>query len=127
MGNKFKDIYLHAFSYIGQLLKPSFLSSQNSSISLDIGNMYVKAISLEKNNQVMEITGFSCARVDSDIKDTIKKVISKLPIKKKELAISVSGHNVALRYVTMPIMSHEEVVKAMTFELEKYIPFNKRK
>ncbi|MFH1622708.1 MAG: type IV pilus assembly protein PilM [Candidatus Omnitrophota bacterium] len=125
MGNKFKDIYSQAFGYIGHLLKPSFLSSRNSSISLDMGSMYVKAISLEENNQEWEITGFSCIKVDSNLKDTVKKAILKLPVKQKELAMSLSGHNLVLRYVTMPIMSQEEVVKSMTFELEKYIPFNK--
>ncbi|MDD5292240.1 MAG: pilus assembly protein PilM, partial [Candidatus Omnitrophica bacterium] len=35
------------------------------------------------------------------------------------------GSNVVLRYVHIPIMSYEEVVKSMAFELERYIPFNK--
>ena len=125
MGNKFQDIFLTSYKYLNHLFKPSFLSSQNSSISLDIGSAYVKAISLEKNNQTVEITGFSCERVETDIKSTIKKALFNLPIKKRELALSASGQSVVLRYVNMPIMSHDEVVKAMTFELEKYIPFNK--
>ncbi len=125
MKNKFTSIFLNSYNSIRQLLNPKFLASQNSFISLDIGSSYIKAISLEKNDQVASITGFGCERINSDIKDTIKKVLSNLPIKKKELALSVSGHNVVLRYVTMPIMSRDEVVKAMTFELEKYIPFNK--
>jgi type IV pilus assembly protein PilM len=90
-----------------------------------MGSTYVKAISLEKNNNAINITGYGCERVKADMKNAIKKAMFKLPIKKKELAISISGQSVVLRYVNMPIMSQNEVVKAMTFELEKYIPFNK--
>lgn len=125
MTNKLRDKGINIFQYINQILKPSFLSSKNSSISLDIGSAYVKAVSLEQDKQAIEITGFSCERIGPDLKNAIRKAIFKLPIKKKELAISVSGQSVVLRYVNMPIMSREEIDKAMTFELEKYIPFNK--
>ena len=75
---------------------------------------------------ILERPGFSCEKIDTDIKTTIKRALFRLPIKKKELALSISGQSVVLSYVNMPIMSHEEIVKAMNFELEKYMPFNKK-
>ncbi|MFC1709902.1 type IV pilus assembly protein PilM [Candidatus Omnitrophota bacterium] len=125
MSNKLKNIGSTSYNHLKHLFKPSFLSSKNSSISLDIGSTHVKAISLEKDSHSVYVTGFSCERVKADMKNAIKKALFKLPVKKKELAISISGQSVVLRYVNMPIMSHAEVVKAMSFELEKYIPFNK--
>jgi type IV pilus assembly protein PilM len=122
---KIKDSINYVGSQVKHLFKPSFLASKNSSVSLDIGSAYVKAISLEKDAQSFNITGFSCEKTEPDIKNTIKKALSKLPIKKRDLAISISGHSVVLRYVNMPIMNYEEFVKSMSFELEKYIPFNK--
>lgn len=125
MKSKFKDISLLFRSRLKQLFKPSFLSSKNTFIGLDIGSAYVKAVSLEQSGQTANITGFSREIIEADIKDAIKKVLSKLTIKKKELAVSISGQSVALRYVNIPMMSQEEAERSMSFELERYIPFKK--
>lgn len=47
-----------------------------------------------------------------------------MPANKKEIALSISGRGVVLRYVNLPIMSQEETANSMSFELEKYIPFS---
>lgn len=108
-----------------QLYKPSFLSLQNVSLSLDIGSAYIKAVALEKNNQTINIVDFKCERIEKDVKDTLFKVLSNLSVKNRELATSISGQSVVLRYVNLPSMSHEELAKSMNFEIEKYIPFKK--
>lgn len=108
-----------------QLFKPSFLALQNVSVSLDIGSAYVKAVALEKSSQTINIADFKCERIEKDVKDALFKVLSSLSVKKKELATSVSGQNVALRYVNLPAMSNEELSKSMNFEIGKYIPFKK--
>ncbi|MDD5006069.1 MAG: type IV pilus assembly protein PilM [Candidatus Omnitrophica bacterium] len=120
-----KVISLSSLSPLKQLFRPTIISSRNTFVSLDIGSAYIKAISLEKSGQNVNITGFSCDKIESDVKETVKKALSNFSMKKKELAISVSGPNVVLRYVNIPIMSHDEIKKSMAFELERYIPFKK--
>jgi type IV pilus assembly protein PilM len=125
MENKFKESSAAFFDKIKKVLKPNRLSSKNSYVSLDVGSTYVKAISLEKSNQDVFITGFSCEKIEADAKEAIKKALSSLPAKKKELILSISGPNIILRYVNIPLMNKEETDKAMSFELERYIPFNR--
>lgn len=125
MNSKLKNISGSLTNNLQRLINPSFLATQNHSVSLDIGSSYIKAISLERDIQTISITGFSCEKIEADAKTTIKKVLSRIPMKKKELAMSVSGQSVVLRYVNMPLMSDEELGKAMAFELEKHIPFDK--
>ena len=125
MDSKFKNIPPFLNTYLKKLFKPNFLPSKDVSVSLDIGRAYVKAISLEKDKQVINITGFSCEKIETHLKNSVSKALSSLPIRKKEVAMSISGQSVVLRYVNMPIMSNEELVKSMNFEMEKYIPFKK--
>ena len=122
---KLKNTFSFFVDNFKQLFKQSFSSTQNISIGLDIGSSYIKTISLQKDSQGINITGFACEKIGSNLKDTIKKAISSLATNKRQLALSISGHGVVLRYVNLPIMTYEETEKAMTFELEKYIPFPK--
>jgi type IV pilus assembly protein PilM len=125
MDKRFQD-FTHFFNnQLKRILKPSFLTTQRYSVGLDIGSAYVKAVSLERHDKILNITGFGCERIDVDLKNTIKKVLFNLPIRKKELAMSISSQSVVLRYVNMPLLNDEELAKSMTFELEKYIPFKK--
>lgn len=112
-------------TYLKKVFRPNFLSSKNISVSLDIGRAYVKAVSLEKDKQIINITGFSCEKIEAHLKNSISKALSNIPTRKKEVALSISGQSVVLRYVNMPIMSNEELTKSMNFEMEKYIPFKK--
>jgi len=99
--------------------------SNTLSTSLDIGNAYVKAVSLKKDDHgAVTVMGFGCEKIGDDVKTTIKNVLSKMPTNKKDVALSVAGRGVILRYITLPIMSYEETVNSMAFELEKYIPFS---
>lgn len=127
MEKKTKESFSFFSSQIKQLFKrkPSFLSSHNTYVSLDVGSAYVKAVSLEKVGESVNISGFGCEKIGADAKESIEKALSSLPIKKKELAISISGPGVVLRYVNIPVMSYEDAAKSMAFELERYIPFNK--
>ena len=125
MKNKLKESLTLFFDKVKKKFKSNRLSSKNSYISLDVGSAYVKAVSLEKSNQDVFITGFSCEKIEADVKEAIKKALSNLSIKKKELIVSISGQNIVLRYVNIPLMNKEEADKAMSFELERYIPFNR--
>ena len=125
MSDKIKDTFSSFISRLKQLFRPAFSSTKNAFVSLDIGSTYIKAVSLEKNGKVVNITGFSREKIETDIKEAIKKALSVLSVKRRELAISVSGQNVVLRYVNIPIMNQEEIAKSMGFELERHIPFKR--
>ncbi len=101
-------------------------SGQTISVSLDIGNAYVKAACIKRDGQEAIVTGFACEKVGVDVKSTISKILSKMPSNNKEIALSIAGRGVVLRYINLPIMSREETANSMAFELEKYIPFSQK-
>ncbi|HNX91148.1 MAG TPA: type IV pilus assembly protein PilM, partial [Candidatus Omnitrophota bacterium] len=54
----------------------------------------------------------------------IKETLEEVDIKPSQVNLSISGANVIVRFITMPVMSKEHLENAMVFEAEKYIPFN---
>ncbi|MFC1755079.1 type IV pilus assembly protein PilM, partial [Thermoproteota archaeon] len=116
---------LPATENIKKMMSLGSASLRNMNIGLDIGSSHVKAVALEKNGQGYIVSGFACQGVGTDTKEAIKKVLLDLGVRKKDVAISLSGHGVVLRYVNLPLMTTEDTAKSMEFELEKYIPFHR--
>jgi len=109
--------------FLKKYFKGSF-SESNSIIGLDIGSLFVKAISVERDKQQFTITGFCRHKVEANkLSDTVKDALASIPTKKKEICVSVSGQGVVLRYVNLPLMNKTELEKSISFEIEKYIPF----
>ena len=56
------------------------------------------------------------------VADTLSILMDDLRIKTKNVAISISGHSVIIKKVSMPNMSHNELKESIPWELEQYIP-----
>src|SRR4029079_8258818 len=71
-----------------------------------------------------KITEFGIAEVSPQVSvpDTINELFSKKNFKTKRVVSAVSGRFVFVRYISMPVMSDEELVNAAKYELGKYIP-----
>lgn len=119
-----KKSFLSFGGSLRNAMSPRLASGPVISTGLDIGDTYVKAVSARKNNQEITVAGFACEKISSDVKSTIEHILSSMPVNKREIALSIAGHGVVLRYVNLPIMNHEETASAMAFELEKHIPFS---
>lgn len=105
-------------------------------IGLDIGTSAVKMVVLKE-----QIKGYSLqalgyeplppeAIVDGAIMDSaivieaIQKIVKDQKIRKKNVALSVSGHAVIVKKITLPKMSQEELDESILWEAEQYIPFD---
>ncbi len=101
-----------------------------SSVGLDIGNSSVKVVQLltRPGSLFKELVNFDIQRFKSqkatDITLAIKKSLENAQISSKLVNTSVSGQAVIVRYVQMPKMTKEELLKALKFGLGKYIPFD---
>jgi type IV pilus assembly protein PilM len=71
-----------------------------------------------------KVTEFGIAEVNPQVSipDTISEMFSKKNFKTKRVVSAVSGRFVFVRYISMPVMSDEELVNAAKYELGKYIP-----
>jgi len=101
-----------------------------SKVGLDVGSSSVKAAGLTaQKSGGFQLDYFSIQPIEGEhskdkIADAIKKAVEASPSKTQKAVISVSGQSVVVRQVLFPAMTDEELRSAITFEAEKYIPFN---
>jgi type IV pilus assembly protein PilM len=105
------------------------LQGKKNRIGVDIGSCSVKAIELSGERDNLKIKNLAYVKVeDPDSKDSfvqaVKESAARANILNKEVNIAVSGPSVIVRFIELPYMNKEELRNAITFEAEKYIPFN---
>ena len=105
-------------------------------LGLDVGSSMVKVAQLKETKKGFSLQHFGMAPLPPDtvvdgalmnpgaIVDTIKGIISGNKIKGKEVAISISGHSVIIKKVSLPQMTEEELQESIQWEAEQYIPFD---
>ncbi len=105
-------------------------------IGLDIGTSAVKAVVLKEQYKSYQLQALGIeplppevivdgAIMDSAVVvDAIRKILSGQKIKNKNVSISVSGHSVIVKKITLPRMSQEELADSIHWEAEQYIPFD---
>ncbi|HMK49448.1 MAG TPA: type IV pilus assembly protein PilM [Thermodesulfovibrionales bacterium] len=111
--------------------------SGKSTIGLDIGSGYLKAVQLKEAKGGYELELFDMLPlppeliVDGSIidslrlVDSLKELVRKAKLKTKDVVISVAGHSsVIIKRVALPDMSEEELYESIKFEAEQYIPFD---
>jgi type IV pilus assembly protein PilM len=93
-------------------------------VGLDIGSKYVKAVQLTGSSGQYRITEFGVAEVSpqASVPDVVAELFSRKSFKTKRVVTAVSGRFVFVRYISMPVMSDEELANAAKYELGKYIP-----
>jgi type IV pilus assembly protein PilM len=98
--------------------------AQRHLVGLDIGSKFIKAVQLSQTSGQYKVTEFGIAEVSPQVSvaDTINELFSKKNFKTKRIVSAVSGRFVFVRYISMPVMSDEELVNAAKYELGKYIP-----
>jgi len=105
-------------------------------IGLDIGTSAIKLVELEEIKGTYKLNNFGIAKLPKEtivngviihgepIINSIKALLSNLKIDNKNAAISVSGHPVIIKKITIPAMSEEELETNIEAEAEQYIPFD---
>lgn len=110
---------------------------ESQSFGLDISNLSLKIIELEKGGEELKLSSFGEAKIPQGVieKGEVKKVESLAQIIKKGLK-KIKGKRIKTKYVVsslpeeksfldvlqIPIMKEEEIEKAVRFEAENHIP-----
>ncbi|HXI04446.1 MAG TPA: type IV pilus assembly protein PilM [Candidatus Saccharimonadales bacterium] len=115
-----------------------FFRKSKNLVGLDIGSSAVKAVELKelgkgRGYQLLSV-GIEPlspeAIVDGAIMDsalvaeTIQRLFTTNRIKAQDVAISLSGHSVIIKKISLPQMSEEELAESIQWEAEQYIPFD---
>ncbi len=103
-------------------------------MGLDIGSNAVKLVELKatKNGYQLKNIGEAVLPPNSIVNkiiekreavtDTISSLFEDLRVKTRNVAISISGHSVIIKKVSLPKMSEKELRESIPWELEQYIP-----
>jgi type IV pilus assembly protein PilM len=107
-------------------------------VGLDVGSSALKAVELKdlgkgRGYQLVSLAIEPLppeAIVDGAIMDaglvseSIQRLFARGKFKGGEVAISLSGHSVIIKKISLPVMSPEELAESIQWEAEQYIPFD---
>ncbi len=107
---------------------------RNELVGLDIGSHSIKLVELRafKKGYQLKNIGHTLLPYKSivnkvienhdAVSEAVSTLIHDLRIKTKNVAISISGHSVIIKKVSLPKMSDSELRESIPWELEQYIP-----
>jgi len=96
-----------------------------SIVGLDLGSSVVKAVEITLDGPEPVITGFGRVEIPpgGSVQEAVEQVFEEGNFKSKRVVTGVSGNSVVVRYIPMMKMSQAELLQAIKFETDKYLPF----
>jgi type IV pilus assembly protein PilM len=105
-------------------------------VGLDLGSSSVKVVELRKKGDGYELVNLGMESLGQDtvvdgaimdsfsVSSAIEKIFSENKIKTKDVATAVSGHSVIVKKITVNVATEDEVLNAVPYEAQQYIPFD---
>lgn len=112
------------------------MASGKNAIGLDIGSHSIKMVQLRETSKGVQLLNFSYiqlppeAIVDgslmnaSTVVEAIQDLVKANKVKNRDAALSVSGHSVIIKKISLPEMTPDELEESIQWEAEQYIPFD---
>ncbi len=113
-----------------------FRAAKGPLVGLDIGSSSVKIVQLKQSAKGYALERFGIRWLDPElivdgtvmdsgrVVEAIKGLLEEQKVKSREVALSVSGHSVIVKKISLPPMSEEELEESIKWEAEQYIPFD---
>ena len=114
----------------------SLLTPKRQLVGLDIGSSGIKLVQLKENRgrYILQKFGFKPLEpeviVDGTVMDegrvvtAIRELFDELNVKVKQVAVSISGHAVIIKKISLPPMPDDELEGQVKLAAEQYIPFD---
>ncbi|MGZ9274197.1 MAG: type IV pilus biogenesis protein PilM, partial [Nitrospira sp.] len=114
----------------------SMFSPQRQLLGLDIGSSSIKLVQIKEHRGRYTLQKFGVKElepeviVDGTVMDegrvvsAIKELLTEHNVKLKQVAISISGHAVIVKKISLPPMPDEELDGQVKLSAEQYIPFD---
>ena len=102
------------------------LKGRKSAVGLDIGGSCIKALEITRDKYDYIITGYGQVEIQNEAAraDAIRDLFDQCRFKSKKVVTAVSGKSVIVRYINMVQMNQDNLLNAIEFEADKYIPFD---
>jgi len=110
------------------------LGERKGVIGLDIGSSSIKVAELKETRGGYRLVNLGEAYLPPDaivnktivdpekVVQTISDLVRDLRVKTKRVVISLAGHSINIKKVSLPFMEEDELKEAIPWELEQYIP-----
>lgn len=101
----------------------------NDIVGLDIGSYSIKVASLRKEASGNVLSAYNIKRIpvtDKSLKveQLVEEAFKEIDLHPGRVNLSISGANVIVRFINLPKMNRDQLENALTFEADKYIPFD---
>lgn len=99
--------------------------SRRTSIGLDIGASNIKLVWLETDNarKILKKSLSVPILSEEDLPSVLTGIVKSEGLKGRTVNVSLSGSGVVMRYVTLPLLTPEELKNTLQFEAKEYLPF----
>lgn len=127
---------LSSFKNVFEADLMSFLTPRRQLVGLDIGSSAIKVVQVKESKGRYFLQKFGCKAlepeviVDGTVMDegrvvsAIRELFDETGIKNKQVAMSISGHAVIVKKISLPPMPDEELEGQVKLAAEQYIPFD---
>lgn len=127
---------LSSFKSLAETDLFSMLTPKRQLVGLDIGSSGIKLVQLKESRgrYVLQKFGFKPLEpeviVDGTVMDegrvvsAIKELFEETNVKVRQVAVSISGHAVIIKKISLPPMPDEELEGQVRLAAEQYIPFD---
>ena len=105
-------------------------------IGVDIGTSSIKLVELKEVSKGFQLQNFTVSPVPPQaivdgaimdagaIVDSLQSALQESRIKRKQVAMGLSGQSVIVKKISLPEMPEEELEESIHWEAEQYIPFD---
>lgn len=105
-----------------------FGAKKKTSVGLDIGSHSLKVVAVDISPEGEELVAYNLQKrlpqSSQPLEEQIKTIFDDTGISPEAVNLSVSGSDIIVRFVDFPKMDERQLANALSFEAEKYIPFN---
>lgn len=102
---------------------PFLNSKETTAVGLDWNGSEVRVVEVRPTSARPEIVRCYAGSFDDSPELAIQKALALANVSASSVRVAVSGEGVIVRYLKLPMMKKEEIPTALSFELEKYLPY----
>jgi type IV pilus assembly protein PilM len=107
-----------------------------NSVGLDIGTSSIKVCHVKESKKGVELLAYDSIMLPPDtirdgvilhapqLTNRLQEVFAINKIRHKQVAVSLSGHSVIIKKISLPEMTQQELEQSIQWEAEQYIPFD---
>ncbi len=114
----------------------SLFAAKRQLVGLDIGSSGIKLVQLKESKGRYFLQNFGLKPLESEVivdgtvmdegrvVSAIRELVEETGVKLKQVAVSISGHAVIIKKISLPPMPDEELEAQVRLAAEQYIPFD---